>query len=117
MSELAQATINGADLIAWGDAAIEPGAAIAFDLRAPEGPTPIVEQINRLVDLGMAVGMADAGRYSSSYSSHVDRSSETTINGGVHVHTQATDARGIAADIEPHLHRGQAAGRADYGLA
>ncbi len=57
---------------------------------------------------------------SGGYSTHnVDRSvtSDTRINGGIHVHTAATDARGIAADIEPHLHRGQAAGRADYGLA
>ena len=60
--------------------------------------------------------MAAAGSYSTH---HIDRSvtSDTRINGGIHVHTAATDARGIAADIEPHLHRGQAAGRADYGLA
>ncbi len=49
----------------------------------------------------------------------VDRSvsSETRINGRIHVHAAATDARGIAADIEPHVHRGQAAGRAGFGLA
>lgn len=45
-----------------------------------------------------------------------DHSSETRI-GSIAIHTAATDAKGIAADIEPHLQRGQAAGRADYGLA
>jgi hypothetical protein len=60
--------------------------------------------------------MAASANYSTQ---SVDRSvtSDTRINGGIHVHTAATDARGIAADIEPHLHRGQAAGRADYGIA
>ena len=59
MSEPAQATINGADLVAWGGASFEPGAAIAFDLRAPEGPTPIFEQTHRLLQLGMVVGFYD----------------------------------------------------------
>ncbi len=49
---------------------------------------------------------------------HVDRSaSSQTHIGAINVHTAATDAKGIAADIEPHLARGQAAGRGNYGLA
>ena len=59
MSEPAQATINGTDLVAWGDASFKHGAAIAFDLRAPEGPTPIFEQTRRLLQLGMVVGFYD----------------------------------------------------------
>ena len=59
MSDPAQATINGTELVAWGDAAIEPGASIAFDLRAPKGPTPILEQTQRLLHLGMVVGFYD----------------------------------------------------------
>ena len=59
MTNPAQATIGGTDLVAWGDAAIEPGAPIAFDLRAPEGPTPIFEQTRRLLQLGMVVGFYD----------------------------------------------------------
>ena len=47
---------------------------------------------------------------------HVDNSSATKV-GTINVHTAATDAKGIAADIEPHLARGQAAGRGNYGLA
>ncbi len=47
---------------------------------------------------------------------HVDNSTATKI-GTIQVHTAATDAKGIAADIEPHLARGQAAGRGNYGLA
>jgi len=46
----------------------------------------------------------------------VDNSSATKV-GTINVHTAATDAKGIAADIEPHLARGQAAGRGNYGLA
>ena len=68
---------------------------------------------------GRMMKVADAGRYAASTTHNVDHSitSDTTVNGGIHVHTAATDARGIAADIEPHLRRGQKAGRADYGLA
>ncbi len=47
---------------------------------------------------------------------HVDNSTATKV-GTINVHTAATDAKGIAADIEPHLARGQAAGRGNYGLA
>ena len=43
-------------------------------------------------------------------------SSETHI-GQINVHTQATDAKGIAADIGPQLQRGQSAARSNYGLA
>jgi len=47
---------------------------------------------------------------------NVDNSTATKV-GTINVHTAATDAKGIAADIEPHLARGQAAGRGNYGLA
>ena len=64
------------------------------------------------------IHMASMGRHvaAASYNRSVSSSSETRI-GQINVHTAATDARGIVADIEPHLHRGQAAGRGDYGLA
>ena len=47
---------------------------------------------------------------------HNDNSVETKI-GALNIHTQATDAAGIAADIQPILQRGHAASRANYGLA
>ena len=67
---------------------------------------------------GAMMKMAESGRYATHATSNIDRSisSDTTINGGIHVHSAATDARGIAADIEPHLKRADRAGRADYGL-
>ena len=68
---------------------------------------------------GRMMHTAEVSRYAPSTTHNVDHSvtSDTTVNGGIHVHTAATDARGIASDIEPHLRRGQAAARADYGLA
>lgn len=68
----------------------------------------------RAASLDRMTRLATSGGH---YSHSVSSTSSTTIHGGVNVHTAATDARGIAADIEPHLRRGQAAVKGDYGWA
>ena len=99
MSEPAQATINGTDLVAWGDAAIEAGRAISFDIRGPEAPTPIVEQINRLVDLGMAVGMYDSAEIMPTFA--IGRAGAAVI-----VVDEAGVQRGSFATVEAALKHG-----------
>lgn len=47
---------------------------------------------------------------------HNDNSSEAHI-GSIAVHTDATDAHGIAADIGPALQRGQRTAKANHGMA
>lgn len=64
------------------------------------------------------VHMASMGRHYSS-SSTVDQSSktDTTVHGGIHAHTQATDAKGIAGSLDKYLFQGRDARQANRGLA
>ena len=83
--------------------------------------TSFLDGLNRQAPAHVA--MLASGAQMAAHSAHVstthhnDNSSETNINGGIHVHTNATDAHGIVADIGPMLKRGNKAARADYGLA
>ena len=62
------------------------------------------------------VHMAAASGYSS-VRHNIDNSMDTQIHGGVHVHTAATDARGIAGDLDKYLFAGADARQANRGLA
>ena len=62
------------------------------------------------------VHMAAAGSYSS-VRHNISTSTDTQIHGGVHVHTQATDAKGIAGDLDKYLFQGSDARQANRGLA
>ncbi|MGY2052248.1 hypothetical protein [Methylobacterium sp. JK268] len=65
-----------------------------------------------------SVKMAHAANTTNAYDNRrtITSSSETSI-GTINVHTRATDASGIARDLEPALRRGGHANAAQYGMA
>lgn len=85
--------------------------------RTPEKPD--LAGLQRLLSGDAAAAAANSaiptaaqrwGSASVTSTEHHDNSSATTINGGVHVHTQAKDAKGIARDMDSALKaRGMAA--------
>ncbi|GJD63750.1 hypothetical protein [Methylobacterium frigidaeris] len=60
---------------------------------------------------------AQAARISNDNRSSSSVRNNSTINGGVHVHTAATDANGITRDMEDALKRRSLAAAANYGQA
>ncbi len=62
------------------------------------------------------IGARGAAMNMAAMNSHVSSSAETHI-GEINVHTQATDARGIANDLKPALQNSFDAASANYGIA
>lgn len=74
---------------------------------------------NAMASVGQArhAQAAQAARVSNDNRSSSSVRNNATINGGVHVHTAATDANGITRDMEDALKRRSLAAAANYGQA
>jgi murein DD-endopeptidase MepM/ murein hydrolase activator NlpD len=74
---------------------------------------------NAMASVGQAQAAqaAQAARISNDNRSSSSVRNSSTINGGVHVHTAATDANGITRDMEDALKRRSLAAAANYGQA
>lgn len=79
------------------------------------GEMPHAHRPDHVGAIARMTHIASVGRYGVS-NSRVSNS-EHTIHGGIHVHTAATDAKGIASDLEPYLFQGRDARQANRGLA
>ena len=77
--------------------------------------TPHKAAMENMAHMTRMVHMASAGAYSVRH--NIDNSMDTQIHGGVHVHTAATDAKGIAGDLDKYLFAGADARQANRGLA
>ncbi len=65
----------------------------------------------------LMAGARDAAVHRHSVVHHVDRRSTSKMTiGSLAVHTQATDAKGMVADLEPVFRRASDAGDFNYGL-
>lgn len=70
-----------------------------------------------LPDTGRMLADAQAARFAAHNNSTSTTTNTTTLNGGIHLTTQATDADGIARDMEGALKRRNFAQSANYGAA